>query len=213
MQVLIGEFSGWKHLCRPYLMQYRWGRMLVTKKPIKYYHGEPIGIDNGMYTCWKKNRVWTGDRFFRLLNLCKEWNSDPYLCVAPDLPTKGMESLEYSISWMSRLPKYFKWYLALQDGMTMVSVMNASHLFHGLFLGGSNEFKYTGKKWASMAHGLGMRFHWGRCGTQRWLDMARSANSDSIDSALPVRLLACGHERKFHEFVTYVTEWQEQCDK
>ena len=85
------------------------------------------------------------------------------------------------MSWLDRVPA-FPWHLAVQDGMEPADVDPS--LFSGLFLGGTNAYKATAAMWCDFAHASGLRFHYGRCGTQAKIAHAIDIGADSIDSAV-----------------------------
>jgi hypothetical protein len=109
----------------------------------------------------------------------------PYLAVVPDVVAGGMESLEFSLRWMERLPKW-PWYLAVQDGMKPVDVARHLNGFAGIFLGGTDAFKGTAPAWRGLATENGIRFHYGRAGTPAKIEHAKEVGADSLDSAFPL---------------------------
>ena len=109
----------------------------------------------------------------------------PYLAVAPDIVAGGLKSLDYSLSWMDRLPEW-PWYLAVQDGMDPGGVAAVIGRFTGLFLGGTDRFKLQAERWCDLAHGHSKRFHYARAGTIRKLVHAYRIRADSLDSSFPL---------------------------
>ena len=108
----------------------------------------------------------------------------PYLAVLPDVPGEGHKSLDLSMQWLSRVPSEYPWYLAVQDGMCPDDIETPN--LSGIFLGGTNSYKHTAGVWKDFAHENGLKFHYGRCGTQSKIAHARHIGADSIDSALPM---------------------------
>jgi hypothetical protein len=106
----------------------------------------------------------------------------PYMAVLPDVVAGGMQSLDYSLSWIDRVPKVWPWFLAVQDGMTPADVAPALASVSGIFLGGTNQFKRTAPEWARLAHDAGKLFHYARAGTKRKLVHAFMSQADSLDS-------------------------------
>ena len=169
------------------------GRMFI-EKPIKPYPSEKWGFDNGAFKDYLAGRKFDPDRYKRALekaikiaeNFCY-----PHLSVLPDIVGGGIYSLELSIEWLEKELKdiQFNWYLAVQDGMTPGDVKGV--LIHypqikGIFLGGSDAFKQTAPLWSSLAHEIGLKFHYARAGSIKKVKEAIKAGSDSLDSSLPL---------------------------
>ena len=152
------------------------------------YPGERWGFDNGAFMDWKAGGEFDEVGFLEDVGRVTESGRRPYLAVLPDLPTKGRESLEFSMAWAPRLPREWSWYLAVQDGQSEEEVKEAAAgpLVSGLFIGGSNEFKATAQKWAALAHNLGMPCHFGRASTPRKMRAAQEAGCDSFDTTQPL---------------------------
>jgi len=117
------------------------------------------------------------------------------MAVAPDVVCGGLRSLEFSLAWLARLPPW-PWYLAVQDGMGVDDVEAAIHLFDGIFLGGSDDFKWTARYWCDLAHAHGKKFHFARAGTLKKVTFARRIGADSCDSAFPLWSM-----RRFEQFL------------
>ena len=135
-----------------------WGRLVVANV-LKPYEGEYWAMDNGAFKCWIDKTEWDGDAFLRRIDNQYK-NGVPDFIVVPDLPTKALESLDHSMKWKDRLPKDWKKYLAVQDGMTLEDIEPLMDCFDGLFLGGSDYFKTTGIYWSGLAHKYGKKFHY-----------------------------------------------------
>lgn len=175
------------------LQRYGIGRMIIDS-PIKPYEGEPWAFDNGAFRDWKSGRKFNPDAFLRRLDRAYRIGI-PYLAVAPDIVCGGERSLEFSLGWLERLPAEWPWFLAVQDGMKIGDVEKVIHLFDGIFLGGSDCFKWTAWHWCNLAHKHGRKFHFGRAGTARKISFARKIGADSCDSAFP--LWVAGRFRRF----------------
>jgi hypothetical protein len=161
--------------------------MFVYDRPIaKLYPFEPWGFDNGAYVAWKKGLSFPEEVFLRRLDVALKVSSDPIIAVCPDIVTKGVESLDFSLRWLERLPRFWPWYLAVQDGMTHRDVQVVGHLFAGIFLGGSDKFKRTAYGWSRLAHFMDKKFHYGRAGTLDKLAHAHAVQADSVDSCFPL---------------------------
>lgn len=187
-----------------------WGRMFcfwnVTLNPL-----EKWGFDNGAYKDWQDAgfprdlsiddwyMLWDAQGYEERLSAAREVPHDPLLAVVPDIPG-SRESLKFSIQWMSELPRDWPWYLAVQDGMSTDEVAEVLHLFAGIFLGGTNEFKFQAYRWSRLAHIHQKKFHYGRAGTPRKLRHAIKVDADSLDSSFPLWT----KER----FDTFVKHWR-----
>lgn len=145
------------------------------------YPGEPVGIDNGAYRDYLAGNPFDERRFLRQIDRMAERDMIPELAAAPDMVGEGVRSLDFSCEWLPRLPDW-PWYLVLQDGMFIEAVAEVVDRFAGLFLGGTDQFKYQAGLWSAYAHANGLPFHYGRCGTTRKLEHAVSVSADSLDS-------------------------------
>ena len=175
------------------LKKHRIGRMFIQKL-IHPYHNEAWGFDNGAFKDWLSGKEFDRDRYLRALEKAvriSEIYHPPYIAVIPDIVAGGMKSLEFSISWLetelSSIP--FNWYLAVQDGIDPLEIENTLRNYpqiKGLFLGGTDEFKKTAPFWSSLAHSLGLKFHYARAGSMKKVELAKKSLADSLDSSLPL---------------------------
>lgn len=198
MIVLVGEGTGPKWDAK--LKGLGWGRMFVERRPTPY-EGEPWGWDNGAFIAWRAGKHLDEANLRRRLDRDIAVG-DPYLAVCPDLPAEGQASLDYSLSWIDRLPCDWPWYLAVQDGMSEPAVAEALPQFAGLFLGGTSAFKATAPRWLKIAHDGDRLFHYGRAGTLGKLEHALEIGADSCDSAFPMWTRT--------RWRTFVEHWQHQ---
>jgi len=160
-----------------------WGRLFCAEVS-KPYDGEHWAVDNGAYKSWQDGTEWNGKDFMdRIEKQMKIGNPD--FAVVPDIPTKGLDSLKFSLDWREKLTNDWKWYLAIQDGMSVDVVESVIGLFDGLFLGGSNRFKGEAEKFCNLAHRYEKKFHYARASTRKRIHHARRVGADSIDSAFP----------------------------
>ena len=162
------------------------GRMMVDRmlSPLPV-DGELWGFDNGAFGWWVRGEAFNEDIYAQRLQAALGLGK-PYMAIVPDIVAGGMESLEYSLGWVARLPRKWPWYFAVQDGMEESEVAKVLYMFDGIFLGGSDKFKATAYRWSCIAHEQGKRFHYGRAGTLRKLQAAYNVDSDSCDSAFPL---------------------------
>jgi hypothetical protein len=182
MLVMVGDTRSKRMI--QMLQRNNMSRMCLAMKPSPW-EGEKWGFDNGAFGWWIKGQPFNELVFALRLQQALAVGV-PYMAVVPDLVAKGMESLDYSLDWLARLPKKWSWYLALQDGMTENAVTDVLPLFDGLFLGGTDRFKATAWQWSKLAHDKGKKFHYGRAGTLRKLQHAYNCQADSCDSSFPL---------------------------
>ena len=113
MKIILGHTSdGSKRLS-----DYRkngFGRMMVHMK-FTPYEDEIWGLDNGAFICWRQGKQFDEKKFMSMVDYSVN-QYPPYLAILPDIVAGGNESLDFSLSWIDRLPPY-NWYLAVQDGM------------------------------------------------------------------------------------------------
>jgi hypothetical protein len=201
MRVFVGDTRSGAMIRR--LRMHGWGRMFQARtggsRFISLYPGEEWALDNGAYMDWKAERPFderdfTGRLSSITVQVMRGQLPEPYLAVLPDLPTKGEESLEYSLSWLNRLDEAasWRWYLAVQDEMPPESVDAAheEHGFAGIFLGGSNGYKSTAAFWRDWTNERRLPLHYARAGTANAVAHALEVQANSIDSAFPLWTLA-----------------------
>lgn len=183
MIVMVGECTGRRV---PRLQELGWGRMWIARgRNIYTYEGEPWGFDNGAFRDWVREEPFNEAAYLRSIKSAEASGSIPYLAVLPDVPAGGTDSLKFSMEWLEKLPQPWPWYIAVQDGMTPADLTDLDRI-HGLFLGGTNTFKATAGEWCDWAHAHGLRFHYGRAGTQEKVRHAMEVGADSLDSAFPM---------------------------
>lgn len=148
----------------------------------------PYLLDNGAYKDFTRGEKFDGDKWAKCLTkLHASKIQRPDFIVCPDIVAGGMESLTFSKSHVFTLRFIAPVYLAVQDGMNGSAVGANMHLYSGIFVGGSSQWKErTGRFWVELAHSLGKPCHIGRVGTVRKVLWARAINADSIDSSFPL---------------------------
>ena len=182
MLILVGETGMREFVAR--LEALGWGRLWCQGRPTPY-PGEPWAIDNGAFRAWLHRQPFPAAEFERRVAIAERVGS-PALAVLPDIVAGGLESLEFSLSWLERLPPRWPWYLAVQDGMRPEEVASELAPVAGIFLGGTTRFKATALLWARLAHAHGKRFHFARAGTLARVELARRVWADSLDSSFPL---------------------------
>ena len=210
MIVLLGEFNG-NSKAMPYLRRHGWGRMWSSYGPDWEYDNEPWGFDNGAWSAYKSGKPWSAKRFLRRMEMALRLSEDhaPIVAALPDVVGNAVNTLNLVDKWIDRLPEW-SWFLVLQDGMTEHSVLPfiTDQRIHGLFLGGTDEFKSTAARWCRFAHRFDKRFHFGRCSREQWIRNAIEIGADSMDSTRPVKQIGYGEPsgvRWFRMFETLVT--------
>lgn len=149
-------------------------------------------FDNGAFFCWKHGLPFDAHRFVSCLKKIDDLEpaQRPEWCVVPDLVAGGMDSLDVSIAWRNLLPDAFadggwwRWYLAVQDGMTEDAVAEAleADIYDGIFVGGSTSWKLQrAARWVEFAHDRRLPCHIGRVNGRRRLQWAINIQADSID--------------------------------
>lgn len=198
--VLIGECTG-KPAARARALG--WGRMWIARgRNIYTYPGEPWGLDNGAFRDWAKGRPFDGDKFLAVVDKAMQ-HPRPVLAVVPDAPGDAAQTLRMADEWLPRLPRSLPWYIAVQDGMNPNDL--DSYPISGVFLGGTNAMKARASEFCEYAHGRGLPFHYGRCGTLNKLAHALEVGADSIDSAFPMWTM-----KRWHVFARCVQHGPEQ---
>jgi hypothetical protein len=160
-------------------------------KPTKDYKGLPCALDNGAFRCWQKGYPFMDKFFWATLEKCYQLDLDLDFIVCPDLVSRGIESLNFSLRYAAeRLVGCPRLALAVQDGMTPNYLEDATGDvgFSHIFVGGSLAWKWrTAGEWVQFARDHNLKCHIGRCGTMGSLDKAESLGVDSVDSANFVR--------------------------
>ena len=142
-----------------------------------------MAVDNGAYSCWINKREFDHISFLKLLLELNIKRIVVDFVIVPDIVAGGLDSLAFSLSWVSRLGDYRR-YLAVQDGMEEIHLPHTiTNQFDGVFVGGSPRWKWqTAKRWVEFAHSRGKKLHIGKCGTWRRLLYAQMIGADSVDS-------------------------------
>lgn len=158
-------------------------RLGLTYTPFDYQRNKPYRyfLDNGAFGAWTHGRDFDEGAFLFILTRL----TNPDFAVIPDIVAGGKKSLEYSIRWRTFLPDSFKWYLAVQDGMTPNSIPDFMlRRVAGLFVGGSMPWKLeTMAQWIEFAHSKKLYCHVGRIGDLDKIKTCERAGADSVDSS------------------------------
>ena len=158
-------------------------------------------LDNGAFSAWKNNQPWNEELFYTIIHRLIIEEIIPYFVVIPDIVCGGLKSLEQSQIHMGRLPKHWKKYLPVQDGMTTGDIDLEN--IDGIFVGGSVRWKWkTAREWCDFAHNHNVRCHIGRVGSIRDYIKADSCGADSVDGSGPSRNNRMDIPIKFLEIIS-----------
>lgn len=162
------------------LMKHHW-RILITPKNPHPPKGFRFAIDNGAWSCYTQKEEFNGFGFLRLIEM---HGGAADFIIIPDKVCKGMESLEFSESWMSKLIHFRSLLLPLQNGMSERAVGEFLERYPqtGLFLGGDDEYKDSMMKgWGMVAHSMRRWYHVGRVNTKSRIEACEHCGVDSFD--------------------------------
>lgn len=158
-----------------------WGMMIGPVNPLR----SPLryAVDNGAFPAWVKKLPWSEKAFLKMLDRVQSFDRKPDFIVCPDIVAGGPASLDFSMTWVDRLPKGWPCYLAVQDGMTPCGVLGVLDHFAGLFVGGTGTWKRNmSPQWAKLARSEGKRLHVGRINSLQGAFMqGKVVRADSFD--------------------------------
>ncbi len=149
-----------------------------------------FAIDNGCYSAYAQGIEWNPTQFIKILYKCKQLGYKPDFVVIPDIVGGGIQSLIKSEIWGELLKAEFpdwKFYLAIQDGMTYgdvaISKLLLKRKIAGLFIGGTMDWKMKNIEiWSDYAKQWNLKIHVGRIGPLESIKKCDEAGIDSIDS-------------------------------
>lgn len=178
--------AGWRMLCEPSQL----GRYAGDRPPLAY------ALDNGAWGCFQRGVPFDGEGFARLL----EWLGEGAdWIVVPDIVQGGLESLRFSLSWLSRVLSFAPALIAVQDGMEAGDVQGLLGENVGIFLGGSTDWKLkTMREWGAVARSRGAHFHVARVNTAKRIRLCQDAGAHSFDGTSVTRF-ACNLPRLDNE--------------
>jgi hypothetical protein len=162
-------------------------RILLTPQNPRPVEGLPFAIDNGAWRTHQQKLPFDSDGFSRLVEM---HGAAADFIVVPDIVCGGLDSLEFSLSWLDRLKGLRLLLLPVQDGMSAddVGAVLRRNPGLGIFLGGSTEWKLrTMYGWGMVAHALGCYYHVGRVNSRRRIRLAQEAGADSVDGSSGTR--------------------------
>ncbi len=152
-------------------------RLLLTPANQTLRAGMRFGIDNGAFS----KGGFQAEPFAALV---ERLGAAADFVVLPDIVSGGMESLDLSVSWISKLRGLRSLLLPLQDGMAAraVGMVLRQNVQVGLFLGGSTEYKLREMYgWGMVAAAWKRYYHVGRVNTARRIRLCAEAGADSFD--------------------------------
>jgi hypothetical protein len=175
------------------------GRVNHPESRFTPYEGEKWFADNGAYSLWLQEKPFDEDKYMRYLDKLSK-HAPPEFAVLPDIVAHGNRSLEYSMYWLTsdRLPDW-RWYFALQDGMSPGDIEPIVYMFDGLFLGGTLGFKSRAKQWVQFAATHDKPVHYGRAGVHHRIHDAYKSGCQSADSSFPL-----WNKERFAQFLTWI---------
>ena len=140
----------------------------------------PYCLDNGAWTSFQSGLPFDAESFLRTTDMLAE---DADFIIVPDIVEGGLQSLHFSMSWLSRLRHYGTLLLvAVQDGMTPEDVAPLLGADVGIFLGGSTEWKLTTmRQWGKLARDIGAYFHVGRVNSMKRIHQCQLCGAHSFD--------------------------------
>ena len=137
-------------------------------------------LDNGAWGCFQAGKPFDEEAFmwaYQRIGSGADW------IVAPDIVGDGVQSLQFTKSWLPKL-KHPKILIAVQDGMTPADVVPLLKNGRGVFLGGSTEYKLQSMPmWGRFCRARGCHFHVARVNTIRRVRAAQFAGAHSVDGS------------------------------
>jgi len=147
-------------------------------------------LDNGAVSCWQRGFPFQSDVFMLAIKKAYAAGIKLDFIVCPDIIQGGMDSLNFSISWLDgSLATAPKVALVVQPGMTPEKIekhpigilQRYSNITH-IFIGGMSEWRFsTAPEWIDWAHSMGKKAHIGNCGTVEKMKAAERWGADSVD--------------------------------
>lgn len=173
------------------LRKAKW-RLLVTASGVLRTEGFPYAIDNGAWSAHQNGKPFDHARFRRCVEM---FGAGADFIVVPDIVAGGLESLDFSREWLGELEGIAPLIIPVQDGMEPCDARWVVDRGHGLFVGGSTEWKLrTLPEWGAFKRSTRCYLHVGRVNTVKRIRMCLDAGADSIDGTSVARF-PCNLER------------------
>jgi hypothetical protein len=142
-------------------------------------------VDNGAWGCFQREVPFDSEAFEKMLRLI---GKEADWVVVPDIVQGGIESLEFSLSWLPKILPFGQCLVAVQDGMEPADVSDIINRQVGIFLGGSTDWKLeTMRLWGSLARSKGAYFHVARVNTAKRIRLCQDAGAHSFDGTSVTR--------------------------
>lgn len=161
-------------------------RLMVSARGALRTEGFRYALDNGAWTSFQRGEPFDEIAFERavaLLGAGADW------IVLPDIVMGGVESLEFSRTWLARLRNRrslssAKFMLAVQNGSTPGHIRDLIDPRVGIFVGGDTDWKLaTMAEWARLARAQGALCHVGRVNSARRIRLCAAAGVHSFDGS------------------------------
>ena len=180
------------------LSAYPWKWILSPFGPFHNARTRPYVCDNGAFPCHLKGKPFDDARFLKFLD---KYGSEAEWVVCPDAVGDKSRTLEMASEWLPALSEH-RLLLALQDGMTEEDILPFIDQIHGIFLGGSSEWKEASMfQWGIIARKHGLYYHVGRVNTVRRIKKCMRSNVDSFDGSGMAKFSAHGE---------FISQWMSQ---
>lgn len=156
-------------------------RILLTPANPKPRQGLKYGVDNGAWSTYQSGAPFDAAAFNALVESA---GGAADFVIIPDIVAGGLQSLDFSVSWIPRLRGLRQLLLPVQDGMDACAVGKVlrAHRHIGVFLGGSTEWKLREMyAWGHFAASLDRWYHVGRVNTARRIRLCAEAGATSFD--------------------------------
>lgn len=156
-------------------------RILLTPDNPTPREGLRHGVDNGAWKAFQKQQPFDEKAF---AGLVERHGASADFVVVPDIVAGGMKSLDFSMSWLSRLCHLKLLLLPVQDEMDVAVVDNVlrNETGLGVFLGGTTDYKLKMMPyWGGVAAALNRHYHVGRVNSVRRIQLCAEWGADSID--------------------------------
>tara|TARA_R110000824_G_scaffold43107_1_gene126499 strand:+ start:366 stop:983 length:618 start_codon:yes stop_codon:yes gene_type:complete len=160
-------------------------RLLVVAGAVLRTEGFQYALDNGAWSCHMRKVPFDQGAFEKALERLgdgADW------IVLPDIVAGGLESLDFSLSWVDQVKPLAPILLPVQDGMGVDDVANLVGPDMGIFLGGTTDWKLsTMRVWGDLAARTGAYFHVARVNTARRIRLCQDAQASSFDGTSVTR--------------------------
>jgi len=170
--------TGWRFLITPSDMT----RQRPTVAHVVRHHH--YALDNGAWAAQGNLEAWDEAGFLRLL---QTYGHGADFCVCPDVVGNADETFALSRRCVDSVKRKCGHVLfAVQDGMNApdVEAFIAVHQVHGIFVGGTTEFKITTlPMWSRLAVERNLHLHVGRVNTVKRLQYIHQHCADSFDGS------------------------------